>query len=52
MSLQVRHWKEQAASLDRQERKIRHALEKSLEVELPMGVGALGWVILQRELRG
>jgi transposase len=52
MSLQVRHWKEQAVSLDRQERKIRDELEKGLEVELPIGVGALSWVILQRELRG
>lgn len=52
MSLQVRHWREQAVSLDREERKIRHELEKSVEIELPIGVGALSWVILQRELRG
>jgi transposase len=52
MSLQVRHWKEQAVALDRQERKIRHELQKSIEMELPIGVGALSWVILQRELRG
>jgi transposase len=35
MSLQVRHWREQAVSLDREERKIRHELEKSVEIELP-----------------
>jgi transposase len=52
MSLQVRHWKEQAAALDCQERKIRHELQKSLEIELPIGVGRLSWVILERELRG
>lgn len=52
MSSQVRHWKEQAAALDCQERKIRHELQKSLEIELPIGVGRLSWVILERELRG
>jgi transposase len=52
MSLQVKHWQEQAVVLDCQERKIRLELQKSLEVELPIGVGALSWVILERELRG
>ena len=52
MSSQVRHWKEQAAALDCQERKIRHELQKSLEIELPVGVGVLSWVILEPELRG
>jgi len=52
MSSQVRHWKEQAAALDCQERKIRHELQKSLEIVLPIGVGRLSWVILERELRG
>src|SRR6202795_1844751 len=52
MSLQVAHWREQAVVLDCQERKIRRELEKSLSIELPLGIGALSWITLKRELRG
>jgi len=52
MRLQVGHWREQAVALDCQERKIRRELEKSLSIELPLGIGALSWITLQRELRG
>jgi transposase len=52
MSLQVGHWREQAVALDCEERKIRGQLEKSLGIELPLGIGALSWITLERELRG
>jgi transposase len=52
MSLQLGHWREQAVALDCEERKIRRELEKSLSIELPVGIGALSWITLERELRG
>jgi len=51
-SLQLGHWREQAVALDSEEGKLRRELEKSLRIELPLGIGALSWITLERELRG
>jgi len=52
MRLQLGHWREQAVALDCEEGKLRREPEKSLRIELPLGIGALSWITLERELRG
>jgi hypothetical protein len=52
MSLQLGHWREHAVALDGEERKVRQELEKSPRIELPLGIGALSWITLERQLRG
>jgi transposase len=37
---------------DAKERKIRLELEKRVKKVLPVGVGALSWIVLEQELRG
>ena len=49
---QLEHWQKEALGLDAQERQLRRQLEKMVSCKLPIGVGALSWIILELELRG
>ena len=52
MRCQLEHWQEEALGIDAQERQVRRQLEKMVAIELPIGIGALSWIILELELRG
>jgi transposase len=49
---QVEYWQERALAADAKERKVRLELEKRVNKLLPVGVGALSWMVLEQELRG
>jgi transposase len=49
---QVKYWRERALAADAKEREIRCQLQKLVKLGLPVGVGALSWVVLEQELRG
>ena len=52
MVCQLEHWQKEALGLDAQERQLRRQLEKMVSCKVPIGVGALSWIILELELRG
>jgi transposase len=52
MFSQLEHWQEEAVGIDAKERKVRQELEKRVEIQLPIGVGALSWITLELEIRG
>jgi transposase len=52
MVCQLEHWQKEALGLDAQERQLRRQLQKMVSRKLPIGVGALSWIILELELRG
>jgi transposase len=49
---QVGYWQERALAADAKEREVRSQLEKMTNLALPVGVGALSWIVLEQELRG
>jgi transposase len=49
---QVEYWQGRALAADAKEREVRLQLEKRLTIALPVGVGALSWIVLEQELRG
>lgn len=49
---QVDYWQGRALAADAKEREVRLELEKMVNVALPVGVGALSWIVLEQELRG
>jgi transposase len=52
MGSQLQHWQQEALAVDAKERHVRGQIEKSLGIELPIGVGALSWMTLELEIRG
>lgn len=49
---QVDYWQGRATAADAKERELRLQLEKMVNLALPLGVGALSWIVLEQELRG
>jgi len=49
---QVEYWQGRALAADAKEREVRLELEKRVNITLPVGVGALSWIVLEQELRG
>ena len=49
---QLAYWQQTALALHGQERQVRRHLERLVDQELPVGVGALSWITLQLEIRG
>jgi len=49
---QVKYWQGRALAADAKEREVRLELQKMLNIALPVGVGALSWIVLEQELRG
>ena len=49
---QVEYWQGRALAADAKDREVRLQLEKMLNRVLPVGVGALSWIVLEQELRG
>jgi transposase len=47
----VESWQQRALALDGEERALRQELEALAPVQLPIGVGALSWVVLECEVR-
>jgi transposase len=52
MRSQLKRWQEEALATDAKERQVRRELEKMVNIELPIGVGALSWITLELEIRG
>jgi transposase len=49
---QVEYWQGRALAADAKERELRLQLQKMVNLGIPVGVGALSWVVLEQELRG
>jgi transposase len=49
---QVEYWQGRALAADAKERELRLELQKMVKITLPVGVGALSWIVLEQELRG
>src|SRR5689334_3893154 len=47
MRPQVTYWQQEALALQAQEQQVRQHLERMVSSQLPVGVGALSWIILQ-----
>jgi hypothetical protein len=45
-------WQGRALAADAKERELRLQLQKMVNLGIPVGVGALSWVVLEQELRG
>jgi transposase len=52
MRPQLGHWQQEAWDIDTKERQVRRELELKVSKTLPIGVGALSWIILELEIRG
>ena len=52
MGAQLKRWQEEALATDAKESQVRRELEKMVNIELPIGVGALSWITLELEIRG
>src|SRR5258705_4350120 len=52
MRSKLKRWQEDALATDAKKRQVRRELEKMVNIELPIGVGALSWITLELEIRG